>query len=393
MSTTIDQGSSGAQKLYDELLQYFKAHSSKVVQIEVLPSNFPVISETGSSILQDGLSLGIPKKALLQAFVVARKIFFNGLNRDLRSSEHDESTFDATKVILLLDPEHITGANFRKRRLLALLSASRTDRKQDTGAILQQELAFLESLLTSPLHRHTKSPTLWHHRLWVIQGCFPNVCSPQSSGQDFDRKDVSGSQIVGFYKNEIKIVMKAGEKHPKNYYAWNYARKLLEILWHMTSALGEHNFVPDLYEGHIVQQVHSWCTLHPSDISGWSFVLFLMRGWKYSHISGNTIWLRMTHVYQSLVRKTIDVSFDFRWQHESVWVFIRTVLASNVYLSLSTRNAFIEELRKRIQPTDQTVSTALKEGEALRNSLDGFTRLSRGTTREALLWIESNWED
>lgn len=78
---------------------------------------------------------------------------------------------------------------------------------------------------------------------------------------------------------ELAIVMKAGERHPRNYYAWNYARDIVRLgTPTTTSTAGE-----EVSEGEeekewesCVAKVHKWCLSHPRDISGWSFLLFLL---------------------------------------------------------------------------------------------------------------------
>src|ERR1700753_4144206 len=72
--------------------------------------------------------------------------------------------YDSSRIILLFDPEHITAANFRKRRIINLRQTS-SARLPEAYA---QEIHFLNSILTSPLHRQSKSPTLWFHRWWLV---------------------------------------------------------------------------------------------------------------------------------------------------------------------------------------------------------------------------------
>ena len=65
----------------------------------------------------------------------------------------------ASRIIWLHDPEHLTASNYRKRTL--------DERKQT--ALYKDELKFLTCILNSPLHRQSKSPTLWYHRYWCIE--------------------------------------------------------------------------------------------------------------------------------------------------------------------------------------------------------------------------------
>lgn len=65
------------QYAYESLCRYFDEHENEVIEIEVLP---PAIEPPDGILLQDGSSLGIPKKVLAFAFLAARRAFFD--NRD-----------------------------------------------------------------------------------------------------------------------------------------------------------------------------------------------------------------------------------------------------------------------------------------------------------------------
>lgn len=62
------------QHMYESLCRYFDEHENEVIEIEILP---PAIEPTDGVLMQDGLSLGIPKKALAVAFLAARQAFFD----------------------------------------------------------------------------------------------------------------------------------------------------------------------------------------------------------------------------------------------------------------------------------------------------------------------------
>lgn len=66
------------QHVYESLCRYFDEHENEVIEIEILP---PAIEATdGEALMQDGSSLGVPKKGLILAFLAARQTFFE--NRD-----------------------------------------------------------------------------------------------------------------------------------------------------------------------------------------------------------------------------------------------------------------------------------------------------------------------
>lgn len=270
------------QKLaYNTLNSYFQEHEDAVIEIEVLP---PAIQPPDGILMKDGLNLGVPKKILALAFVEARKHFFE--------PTHDAgiSALHATKVMLLFDPEHLTAAHFRKRRLLALKAEIGTRNSMEYSKALQQELCFLNSILTSPLHRQSKSPTLWYHRLWLLNLLIPI------------KKQTAQGQMTAFWRAELDAVCKSGEQHPKNYYAWQYARRLVESFENAEIVLTFSHKVKD------------WCCKHPSDISGWSFLYFLIT--KLENIAKRS----------DIVKEVLSYALNLQVDRESLWVFLRTVL-------------------------------------------------------------------
>jgi hypothetical protein len=285
------------ERAYRTLDAFFRLHADEVVDIEILP---PAIQPPDSISLQDGLSIGIPKKILALAFVRARELFLMSTNVYEPLSE---AAFEATPILLLFDPEHITAANFRKKRLLAL---------QDRGPqaafekAVNYEILFLDSILTSPLHRQSKSPTLWHHRTWLLDLMFP-VKLLESPAQ----------LLLNSIQAELSAVMKAGERHPKNYYAWQYARRLFGKVSKLYSDEIKH-----VWEGSYQNAmstsavlVMEWCCKHPSDISGWSFLHF------------NLNMVDSSRARAEVVKSVIDFAIKLELEQESIWTFLRTILA------------------------------------------------------------------
>ena len=71
--------------------------------------------------------------------------------------------------------------------------------------------------------------------------------------------------------------MKAGETHPKNYYAWQHARQVFRLLFdksiytdRMTVRVESTRDPNDVQED--LMTIHQWCLMHPTDISGWAFL-------------------------------------------------------------------------------------------------------------------------
>lgn len=68
---------------------------------------------------------------------------------------------------------------------------------------IRQEMCLLDTLLTSPLNRHTKSPTLWYHRYWLRT----IIVSMAGITGNKPAKEVSLPAL----RRELEVVFKAGE--------------------------------------------------------------------------------------------------------------------------------------------------------------------------------------
>jgi protein prenyltransferase alpha subunit repeat containing protein 1 len=179
-----------------------------------------------------------------------------------------------SKIMLLFDSEHQMASNARKRLIQQkLLSAD-------------DELSFLNVIFTSPLPRHTKSPVLWFHRRFVLQ----HLTNRPSLQEEMD------------------VIFKAGERHPKNYYAWTYARWGWETLW-PESQWG----LPQLAYG-----IRAWCMAHVGDISGWAFFLWFCgseRAWREN--------LERLDSPVKVVEKVVQMGRRVTPGHEAMWAFVR----------------------------------------------------------------------
>jgi hypothetical protein len=328
ISLNMDKKETAAVKLqtqaYEALSRYLEAHRRQIIEIEVLPSS---IQPPDGLLMKDGLNLGIPKRILALAFAEARKIFF--------ANADDESSLlqvqQATKVMLLFEPENLSAANFRKRKLIELSSGTTPEAQLLYRKALKYEFLFLDSILTSPLHRQSKSPTLWHHRLWLLRHFLPS-----------NLEDVPEDIRASFWQAELDSVCKSGERHPKNYYAWQYARKLAERIDSVDAMLD------------FAQRVREWCFKHPSDTSGWSCLLYLIPDVEQSERS-------------ALVRGVLDYTFKLNLENESIWVFIRTIIAHEALYRVrselcSTLQEYSEELKdmEEVSELPKRVNDALE---------------------------------
>ncbi|KAK7744734.1 hypothetical protein SLS62_010091 [Diatrype stigma] len=261
-----------------------------LLEIEVLGEGYPL--EPGAHFLRDGAAVAIPKLKIAQAFFVGRQVLQEHLLAT-GSDCVDDQVIRAASTLLLMDPEHITASNVRKRALL-----SRLEKQQEgPSLLLKRELQFVDSLLTSHLHRHTKSPTLWGHRRWLLEQF-------ATCGIPIDVRQHMGD-----------VVMVSGERHPRNYYAWGHARWLFHDLgrWDIDAALAAT----------IAGDVKRWCFKHPYDISGWTFLMFLLE-----RVPDEDTELRRT-TQEGILMETLELADSFRWANESVWVFLRTIMAKD----------------------------------------------------------------
>ncbi|KAI4199550.1 MAG: hypothetical protein LQ348_001867 [Seirophora lacunosa] len=271
-------------------------HPTAPLEIEILPSSI------STTILHAGNSIGIPKHLLTACFPHARSTFLAYKDDDRQEAATTTTpALDATLVLQLLNPEHLSAANFRKRRLLLRRrNSGGEDDDDETAVFATREMVWIESLVTSPLYRHAKSPTLWAHRLWVLKTFLHS-----SSLRDEGNGDGRGGAAAGLLARELGVVMRAGERHAGNYHAWNYAREVLPLVAVLGSARAEGGMKA------VVEKVHGWCLAHPRDISGWSFLAFLLRG---QTVDG--------HVARHVYCETEAFVERLRWQGSSVEWFL-----------------------------------------------------------------------
>ncbi|KAL4755152.1 hypothetical protein BDW72DRAFT_55096 [Aspergillus terricola var. indicus] len=287
---------------FRELFRIFANRDDHVFEFEILPPAF-------GPILEEGCSVGITKKYLVQAFVIARRAFLASLTAKPNPQYTDEAALlktpvlesegeDADKrlaiaseIILLFDCEHLTACNWRKRRLSALFTSD----LETLIRALDIELSLMTTYLCSPLHRHTKSPTLWQHRQWV-QTHLVRLRKP-----DF-------KHVEGLFQAELSVVLRAGELHPKNYYAFTYLRQIHRILAE-SGGLKSEEWRVQLGQN-IIRSTLDWCLAHPADISGLMFLLYLLDGVPDTALRLDT------------VGKVAQFALDIGWEGESIWTFV-----------------------------------------------------------------------
>lgn len=346
------------EELYRELARILSDRQNDVLEIEILPPEF-------GPLLHDGHAIGVTKKALVQAFLVARRIFFDSLagksgqNSDAPStvsppavdqtaqtgkpsnvdSANETEVSLATEIMLLFDCEHLTACNWRKRCIATLMQQMQTSdttddssastvvsgtmqrREEKLAQLLETERSLMTTYLCSPLHRHTKSPTLWQHRLWVMIQLI-KIQQQQTDKQQLSLEsrldlDSTCTYMRRTLETELNVALRAGELHPKNYYAFSYMRQLHSVLSRameghssQNRAGGEPVKHTSELAGYLIDPVLTWCLAHPRDISGWMFLLYLLEASAVKQAQKN------------VVRKVVQFALNVGWEGESLWTFV-----------------------------------------------------------------------
>lgn len=174
-----------------QLAAFFNTCRGHHTHIEFRPST------QDNDVLVVGHNILIPKPFLIEAFISANATFTSILarypNPERWSAEDAKALLDASLILLLVGAENLTAVNTRRRILL---------REFDEGlgvVTVREEAKWLEGVLTSPLAKHNKSPLLWHYRQWLVERYGVGV-------------------LGGGLEEEMKVVQKSGEVHPRNYY-------------------------------------------------------------------------------------------------------------------------------------------------------------------------------
>ena len=130
---------------------------------------------------------------------------------------------------------------------------------------------------------------------------------------------------------------KAAARHPANYYAWNYLRDLLSCI--CISAVRcqdvDRRGFRSALASRSVREVHSWCLRHPRDVSGWSFLGFLLRavdsagsdgvGSEGADEGGRKGASDTREEVKGIVEETRAFVRKFRWSGSSVDGFLKAV--------------------------------------------------------------------
>ncbi|PGH02122.1 hypothetical protein GX51_04826 [Blastomyces parvus] len=373
------------QDYHEILTKLLATRGNQVFDIHFLPDGF-------GDLLHEGNEIGISKKALVQCFIKARQIFFSltrvqpepkkfelsriqrhstleaslddafqsppNANTSLNSSHEDSSQsflLPQTEILLLLDSEHLTACNWRKRRLCAL--KEKTQSQYPTPAsqylsALHTEISFTTTILRSPLHRHTKSPVLWYHRKWVMMQLLdlyrddPVAAFGGSyhllnyvANTDTNAAAAATAAVNQIISYEVSIVLQAGTHHPKNYYAFSYLREFMGLFADalasarcqvllagtMTTGLQQPVMVRlGVLARMVLGTVPTWCLTysHRRDISAWSFLLWLLEVVGEADGDGDEDNGDASTLRKTIVDKTARLGAEVSWDGEGLWIFV-----------------------------------------------------------------------
>ncbi|OHW92626.1 hypothetical protein CSPAE12_08734 [Colletotrichum incanum] len=107
------------QKVFDDISRLFvQQEDDRRLEIEILGQGHPLGPD--EHLLRDENAVAVPKLRIVQAFLFARQILQEHLAGD---SVGIELLLSATSVMLLMDPEHLTATNTRKRLIRDAISA------------------------------------------------------------------------------------------------------------------------------------------------------------------------------------------------------------------------------------------------------------------------------
>eukprot|EP00123_Amoebidium_parasiticum_P019879 comp35281_c0_seq1/m.47315 comp35281_c0_seq1/g.47315 ORF comp35281_c0_seq1/g.47315 comp35281_c0_seq1/m.47315 type:complete len:401 (-) comp35281_c0_seq1:76-1278(-) len=184
--------------------------------------------------------LGVPAWAAQPLASVAQRTIFKHQAQILGDTVAPDSTVNsllyATKVLLLIDADHYTAWNIRRRL---------TQKKHIDP---QHELRFV-SLVFS---QHPKCGPAWVHRRWLLRLIYPEM------------KD--GEEWTRILEKELETCRRVAELYKKNYFAWSHRQLVVGQYVYANSALFQKEI-----EGAV-----TWLETHVSDHSGAHHLQFLL---------------------------------------------------------------------------------------------------------------------
>lgn len=224
------------------------------------------------------------------------------LDKNTAANIPQQELLKVTSCLLLLCPDNATAWADRKRALLTLTREPASDH----FGIWNKELRFINLLMT----RHTKAPTSWFHRKYVLQKLIILKVA-----------NVEG--LIDLAQEEIRICSNVAEKYPKNYYAWTHRNYVLDKL-HGICCGGESGSKEITYSLQSLledewKSIQVWLRTHVSDHSAAHYggCILRLQVKTLSHEGGTVLSLLSGAVENS--RRLVG-----RYPtHEVLWIFRR----------------------------------------------------------------------
>ena len=167
----------------------------------------------------------------------------------------------------------------------------------------------------------------------------------------------------------MTVIFTAADRHPKNYYAWTYARFIWIYSWQYSDTQWQ---LPQLNG-----RVKSWCTSNVSDHSGWMFYL-----WYWG---GNRPWkeeLRRLEKPVDMVLKVAKMGMDVTPGHEALWAFVRScIIEMEGVLDERDRETVIKVIQEYVKELEEANELRVVE----RKNLVALKRLSIMTDKAKLM--------
>ena len=135
----------------------------------------------------------------------------------------------------------------------------------------------------------------------------------------------------GFWENELAVVTKAGERHPSNYYAWQYARQLFSFIQSERSEHVERRQWDGAISRDGLALVHGWCLMHPRDISAWAFLVFLLEQLRTGRRNEAAKRRGAEDEIRICASETKDFAEKYEWKGESVDWFLKALGTMEIY--------------------------------------------------------------
>ncbi|OAX77121.1 hypothetical protein ACJ72_08584 [Emergomyces africanus] len=414
---------SSPQDYHGTLTKLLASRGNQVFDIHFLPEHF-------GDLLHEGTEIAISKKALVQCFCARSTTRASCPQPTCNASAHYPRSFPEdyssqplllqTEILLLLDSEHLTACNWRKRRLCAL-----RDRRSQTPSsaaqyhsALHTEISFTTTILRSPLHRHTKSPVLWFHRKWtmiqLLALCPDDPVAAFMGSHHLSHYDAEADadadaatptaataavdQIVNY---EVSIVLQAGTHHPKNYSAFSYLREFMGLFAEALAAVRRRQATTitvgqqqvDKWLGNlarmVLETVHTWCLTysHRRDISAWSFLFWLLEvAWDAdADLDGDGDNENVNTLRKKVVDKTARVGVEVSWDGEGLWIFVDLAMRKfgiDVdWLTRESRGGDLDDGQSQsTAPCLSSVGVGVGVGDVVVDDIDGPSTVSAPAT-------------